>query len=91
MKILFIHTHIHTYIKKLNESIKKLQIQMPCKCLRNKKLNTNSKSTNLEQKEIAKLNRIRKFNLTRSHISSQSIMTTILIACMKQQSKLKKP
>ena len=77
--------------KKLNESIKKLQIQMPCKCLKNKKLNTNSKSSNLEQNKIAKLNRIRKFNFARSHISNQSIMTNILIACMKQQSKLKKP
>ena len=64
---------------------------MPFKCLKKKKLNTNSKSTNLEQNEIAKLNRMRKFNLARSHISNQSTMATILIACMKKQSKLKKP
>ena len=33
---------------------------MPCKCLKKKKLNTNSKSTNLEENETAKLNKTKK-------------------------------
>ena len=33
---------------------------MPFNCLKKKKLNTNSKSTNLEEKETAKLNKTKK-------------------------------
>ena len=36
---------------------------MPCKCLKKKKLNTNSKSTNLEENKTAKLNKTKKIQL----------------------------